>query len=91
MLYSRKIAANELRMGITWVTSVLLVSSCSAEQLNLRSQLYPEAHQPRFKTCLARNGGTYHERALQRHGFVDFTAEPASDEGLITDESIVRG
>ena len=90
MLYSEQIAANELRMGTTWVTSLLQVSSYSTEQLNLRSRLYPEDHQPHFKTCLARHGGAYHERDLQKSRFIEFTKEPAPDEGPITDECVIR-
>jgi hypothetical protein len=35
-------------------------------------------------------GGTYHERALQKHQIIDIYQEPAPDEGLMTDECVVR-
>ena len=33
---------------------------------NPQAELYPENQHPHFKTCAARVGGTYHERALQK-------------------------
>jgi hypothetical protein len=55
----------------------------------LQAELYPEDQQPYFKTYLARHDGTYHERELQ-HRFIDIYAEPAPDEGPMTDDCVIR-
>ena len=66
------------------------LSGCSTAPADLQAELYPENQQPYFKTCLARHDGTYHERDLQQHRFIDIYAEPAPDEGPITDDCVVR-
>ena len=66
------------------------LSGCATEPADLQAELYPEDQQPYFKTCLARHDGTYHERDLQQHRFIDVYAEPAPDEGPITDDCVVR-
>ena len=66
------------------------LSGCSTEPENSQAELYPEDQQPYFKTCLARHDATYHERALQRHRFIDIYEEPAPDQGPITDDCVVR-
>ena len=63
---------------------------CSTEPADLQAELYPEDQQPYFKTCLARRDGTYHERELQQHRFIDIYEEPAPDQGPITDDCVVR-
>ena len=73
----------------------LLVAGCSllgcaSKPADLQAELYPEDQQPYFKTCLARQDGTYHERELQQHRFIDIYAEPALDEGPITDDCVIR-
>ena len=67
-----------------------ILSGCATEPADLQAELYPEDQQPYFKTCLARHDGTYHERELQQHRFIDIYAEPAPDEGPITDDCVVR-
>ena len=57
---------------------------------SLQAELYPENQQPHFKTCAVRVGGTYHERELQKHRSIDIYREPASDEGVMTDDCVVR-
>lgn len=64
--------------------------SCATEADPVQTELYPETLQPHFKTCAARVGGTYRERALQKHNIIDIYLEPAPDEGPITEECIVR-
>ena len=66
------------------------LSGCATEPGDLQAELYPEDQQPYFKTCLARHDGTYHERALQQHRFIDIYEEPAPDQGPITDDCVVR-
>ena len=68
----------------------LSLSACSTEAADLQSELHPEDQQPYFKTCLARHDGTYHERELQQHRFIDIYEEPAPDQGPITNECVVR-
>ena len=68
----------------------LSLSTCSTEPANLQSELYPEHHQPHFKTCLARHDGTYHERELQQHRLIGTYEEPAPDLGTISDECVAR-
>ena len=67
-----------------------ILSGCATEPADLQTELYPEDQQPYFKTCLARHDGTYHERDLQQHRFIDIYVEPAPDEGPITDGCVVR-
>ena len=66
------------------------LSGCSTEPADLQAELYPEDQQPFFRTCLARHDGTYHERELQQHRFIDIYEEPAPDQGPITDDCVVR-
>ena len=66
------------------------LSGCATEPADLQAELYPEDQQPYFKTCLARHDGTYHERELQQHRFIDIYEEPAPDQGPITDDCVVR-
>lgn len=66
------------------------LSGCASEPADLQAKLYPEDQQPYFKTCLARHDGTYHERELQQHRFIDIYAEPAPDEGPMTDDCVIR-
>ena len=66
------------------------LSGCAMQPDHPQAELYPENQQPHFKTCAARVGGTYHERALQKHQIIDIYQEPAPDEGLMTDECVVR-
>ena len=66
------------------------LTSCATETDPVQAELYPETQQPHFKTCAARVGGTYRERALQKHNIIDIYLEPAPDEGPITEECIVR-
>ena len=66
------------------------LSGCSTEPADLQAELYPEDQQPYFRTCLARQDGTYHERELQQHRFIDIYEEPAPDQGPITDDCVVR-
>ena len=97
MLRSKTIA-EEPRRGAQRFFALLLpflvagfnLSGCSTAPADLEGELYPEEQQPFFKTCLARHDGTYHERDLQQHRFIDIYAEPAPDEGPITDDCVVR-
>jgi len=66
------------------------LSGCLTEPADLQAELYPEDQQPYFRTCLARHDGTYHERELQQHRFIDSYGEPAPDRGPITDDCVVR-
>jgi len=66
------------------------LAGCATEPPDLQAELYPEDQQPYFKTCLARHDGTYHERELQQHRFIDIYAEPAPDEGPMTDDCVIR-
>ena len=69
---------------------VVLTSACTAQNTPLEAELFPENQLPYFKTCAARLDGTFHERALRRHQIVDIYAEPAPDEGLMTEDCVVR-
>ena len=75
---------------LPFLVAGFILSGCATEPADLQVELYPEDQQPYFKTCLARHDGTYHERALQQHRFIDIYAEPALDEGPITDDCVVR-
>ena len=66
------------------------LSGCATKPADLQAELYPEDQQPYFKTCLARHDGAYDERELQRHRFIDIYAEPAPDEGPMTDDCVIR-
>ncbi len=87
---SRRGALRSAALLLPLLVAGLSVSGCSIEPANLQAELYPEDQQPYFKTCLARHDGTYHERELQQHRFIDIYQEPAPDQGPITDECIVR-
>ena len=86
------------RCGVQLSVSLLLplmvaglsLSACSTEPADLQAELYPEDRQPYFKTCLARHDGTYDERKLQQHRFIDFYEEPAPDHGPKVEGCIVR-
>ena len=88
-----------LRRGVQRSVSLLLpllvagfsLSACSTESADLRCELYPEHQQPYFKTCLARHDGTYHDRELQQHQFIDIYQEAARDQGPVTDECGIHG
>ena len=69
---------------------VVLTSACTAQNTPLEAELFPEKQLPHFKTCAARLDGTFHERALRRHQIVDIYEEPAPDEGLMTEDCVVR-
>ena len=73
-----------------WVGVAIFLTSCATKTDPVQAELYPEDQQPYFKTCLARHDGTYHERALQQHRFIDIYEEPAPDQGPITDDCVVR-
>ena len=93
-----KLIANHSRRGVQQSVSLVLplvveglsLSACSTELADLQAELYPEDQQPYFKTCLARHDGTYHERELQQHRFIDIYQEPVPEQGPITDECVVR-
>ena len=88
--HSRRRAQRSVSLLLPPVVAGLSLSACSTEPADLQFELYPEDQQPYFKTCLARHGGTYHERELQQHRFIDIYEEPARDQGPITDECVVR-
>ena len=69
---------------------ILLTSACTAQNQPLEAGLFPENQRPHFKTCAARLDGTFHERALRRHQIVNIYEEPAPDEGLMTEDCVVR-
>jgi len=70
--------------------SFVCLAGCASEPEGFEAELYPEQQQPHFKTCIARNGGTYQERKLQQYPTIDIYEEPAADQGPITEECIVR-
>ena len=86
------------RRGVQRIASLLLpllvtglsLSTCSTEPADLQAELYPEDQQPYFKTCPAHDDGTYHERKLQQHLFIDICEEPAPDQGPVVEEWFVR-
>ena len=90
--------ADDSRRGAQRSSALLLpvliagscLSGCSTEPTNLQAELYPEDRQPYFKTCIARLDGTYHERELQAHRFLNVYDEPTPDQGPITDGCVVR-
>ena len=69
---------------------IVLTSACTAQNRPMEAELFPENQLPHFKTCAARLDGTYHERALRRHQIMDIYEEPAPDEGLMTEDCVVR-
>ena len=69
---------------------IMLTSACSTQNQPMEAELFPENQMPYFKTCAARLDGTFHERALRRHQIVDIYEEPAPDEGLMTEDCVVR-
>jgi len=87
---SRRGAQGSAALLIQLLVAEFSLPGCSTEPADLQADLYPEAQQPCFKTCLARYDGTYRERALQQHRFIDIHEEPAPDQGPITDDGIVR-
>ena len=87
---SRRRAPRSASLLLPLLVAGFNLSGCSTEPADLQAELYPEDQQPYFKTCLARHDGTYHERELQQHRFIDIYAEPAPDEGPITDDCVVR-
>ena len=87
---SRRGAQGSAALLIPLLVAGFSLPGCSTEPADLQANLYPEDQQPYFKTCLARHDGTYHERALQQHRFIDIYEEPAPDQGPITDDCIVR-
>ncbi|MAV68469.1 MAG: hypothetical protein CBC82_05725 [Cellvibrionales bacterium TMED122] len=74
---------------LIWALTVL-TSACTAQNQPMEAELFPENQLPHFKTCAARLDGTFHERALRRHQIVDIYEEPAPDEGLMTEDCVVR-
>ena len=74
---------------LIWALTVL-TSACTTQDLPMEAELFPEKQLPHFKTCAARLDGTFHERALRRHQIVDIYEEPAPDEGLMTEDCVVR-
>ena len=88
--HSRRGVQRSVSLLFPLVVAGLTLSACSTEPADLQVELYPEDQQPFFKTCLARSDGTYHERVLQQHRFIDIYEEPAPDQGPITDECVVR-
>ncbi len=56
----------------------------------MEAELFPETQLRYFKTCAARLDGTFHARALIRHQILDIYEEPAPDEGLMTEDCVVR-
>ena len=83
------VIASLCRLAV-FVGVTTLLTSCATETDPVKAELYPETQQPHFKTCAARVGGTYRERALQKHQIIDIYLEPAPDEGPMTEECIVR-
>lgn len=73
-----------------WIGVATFLPSCATKTDPVQAELYPEEQQPYFKTCLAKHDGTYHERELQQHRFIDIYKEPAPDQGPITDDCVVR-
>ena len=88
--HSRRGVKRSVSLLLPLLIAGLSLSACSTEPADLQSELYPEDQQPYFKTCLASHDGTYHERELQQHRFIDIYEEPARDQGPITDECVVR-
>ena len=88
--HSQRGGQRSVSLLLPLVVAGLSLSAYSTEPADLQSELYPEAQQPSFKTCLARHDGTYHERELQQHRFIDIYEEPAPDQGPITDECVIR-
>ena len=74
---------------LIWALTVF-TSACTTQNQPMEAELFPENQLPHFKTCAARLDGTFHERALRRHQIVDIYEEPAPDEGLITEDCVVR-
>ena len=74
---------------LIWALTVL-TSACTTQNQPMEAELFPEKQLPHFKTCAARLDGTFHERALRRHQIVDIYEEPAPDEGLMTEDCVVR-
>ena len=74
---------------LIWALTVL-TSACTTQNQPIEAELFPEKQLPHFKTCAARLDGTFHERALRRHQIVDIYEEPAPDEGLMTEDCVVR-
>ena len=73
------------------ITAIFVcLAGCASEPESFPAELYPEQQQPYFKTCIARNGGTYQERKLQQDPTIDIYEEPAADRGPITEECVVR-
>ena len=75
--------------SLIWALT-MLTSACTAQNQPMEAELFPETQLPYFKTCAARLDGTFHERALRRHQIVDIYEEPAPDEGLMTEDCVVR-
>ena len=74
---------------LIWALTVL-TSACTTRNQPVEAELFPEKQLPHFKTCAARLDGIFHERALRRHQIVDIYEEPAPDEGLMTEDCVVR-
>ena len=87
-----------LRRGVQLSVSLLLplivaglsLSACSTEPADLQAELHPEDRQPYFKTLLARHDGTYHQRDLHQHRFIDIYKKLAPGQGPITYKCVVR-
>ena len=87
---SRRGAHQFFALLLPLLVAVYNLSGRATEPAVFQAELYPEAQQPYFKICLARHDGTYHERELQQHRFIDIYAEPAPDEGPMTDDCVIR-
>ncbi|MDG2460926.1 MAG: hypothetical protein P8M73_08590 [Luminiphilus sp.] len=77
------------RVSVCLIMAMLL-GSCVMQQQNPVATIYPETQQPYFKTCIARNGGSYRERALYTYNIQDIYQNSAPDMGPITEECILR-
>ena len=66
------------------------MSACMAQNQSREAELFSENQLPHSETCAAWLDGTLYERALGGHQIVDIYEEPAPDEGLMTDDCVVR-
>ena len=88
--HSRREVERSVSLLLPLLVAGLSLSTCSTEPADLQAELYAEDQQPYFKTCRARRDGTYDERKLQQHRFIDFYEEPAPDRGPVVEECVVR-
>ena len=86
---SRRGAQRSAALPLPLLVAGHSLSCCSTEPADLQAELYPEDQQLYLKTCLSRYDGTYHERALQQHRFIDIYEEAAPNQRPMTDGCFV--